>query len=181
MPAGLQRALELHKIVNPGVYRPVQSLFHRCERIRNLGKLELPEDKDIDVAGLLQPAFGQGTVDSGVTDPVDQGRQSGAKQIRRAHGLLEQGAEGIENRRPAIGLVEDLPATTVGLYQSDAFQTSKLSLRRSCACASEACELPEVEGLILAGEKQRQKLAASPPEKQFGRRVGGEGCTHGEY
>jgi hypothetical protein len=148
----LHGPLELGEVVHLGVYRSPDSFFHRCERIRNLGKLDLAQNEDIDVTGVCQRASGQRTVDSGVADLADERRQGGAKQIGCAHRLFQEGPEGGENRGRPIRLVKDLPATTVGVYQSDAFQFSKLALRRACAGTSQAREFPQVKGLVLSSE-----------------------------
>jgi hypothetical protein len=49
VPSGLKAALELGQAVNRGIYRSPESLLHRCERIRDLGKLDVAKYKDVDV------------------------------------------------------------------------------------------------------------------------------------
>jgi hypothetical protein len=141
-------------------------MLEMSDELHNLQVIGNDDQIEIALGPLL--ARGDGPEDESKFDLMCHRRESRCEHLADANGFEYKGAKLRIDGTFRIGAVEDLPANLFAVHETRPGECGHLSLHGARRNECQACDLPEMEGLIRSHEKQPEHGLSGFPEQNAG-------------
>ena len=154
MAAAGQLRLEVFGGIHRGIDRPLDLLLNRLQSCENLIEFNLTDHHQVYIALRGFFPLGQRTVHERQLNPIRQGFERRAQQLKYSHGLCDQRLQFREDRTFLVGSIEDLVADAFGNQQSKIGEHGQFGSDRSRPYPDGGCYLTEIIGLVRVPKEE---------------------------